>query len=73
MRTALMAAIYIEAAFSLPGLGTVAIASQQGGLGFDLPVIVGIVTVVATTVIVFNIVADLVAAKADPRIALGRR
>ena len=73
MSTALMAAIYIEAAFSLPGLGTVAIQSQQGGVGFDLPVIVGIVTVVATTVIVFNIVADLVAAKADPRIALGRR
>jgi peptide/nickel transport system permease protein len=73
MSTALMAAIYIEATFALPGLGTTAIASQQGGLGFDLPVIVGIVTVVASTVIVFNIVADLVAAKADPRIVLARR
>jgi peptide/nickel transport system permease protein len=68
MSTALMAAIYIEAAFALPGLGTVALQAQTGGLGFDLPVIVGVVTVIAVVVIVFNIVADIVAAWADPRI-----
>ncbi|MGN6379741.1 MAG: ABC transporter permease [Gaiellales bacterium] len=73
MSTALMAAIYIEAAFTLPGLGTQAIQAQTGAVGFDLPVIVGIVTVVASTVIVFNVIADLVAARADPRILLGRR
>jgi peptide/nickel transport system permease protein len=73
MSTALMAAVYIEAAFALPGLGTVALQAQQGGLGFDLPVIVGVVTVIAVTVIAFNIVADIVAAWADPRIQPARR
>ncbi len=73
MSTALMAAIYIEAAFALPGLGTVALQAQTGGLGFDLPVIVGVVTVIAVTVIMFNIVADIVAAYADPRIQPARR
>ncbi len=73
MSTALMAAIYIEAVFDLPGLGTTALIAQQGDIGFDLPVIVGIVTVVATAVIVFNVVADVVAARADPRIRIGRR
>ena len=73
MSTALMAAIYIEAAFALPGLGTAALQAQQGALGFDLPVIVGVVTVIAVIVIVFNIVADIVAAWADPRIQPARR
>lgn len=73
MSTALMAAIYIEAVFNLPGLGTTALIAQEGGVGFDLPVIVGIVTVVAAAVISFNVIADLVAARADPRIRIGRR
>lgn len=73
MSTALMAAIYIEAVFNLPGLGTTALIAQQGNVGFDLPVIVGVVTVVAAAVITFTIVADLAATRADPRIRLGRR
>jgi peptide/nickel transport system permease protein len=70
--TSLMAAIYIEAAFNLPGIGTQALTAQVGFNGLDLPVIVGIVTVVATTVIVLNVVADIVAARADPRIVIAR-
>jgi len=70
--TSLMAAIYIEAAFALPGIGTQALTAQVGFNGLDLPVIVGIVTVVATTVIVLNVVADIVAARADPRIVIAR-
>jgi peptide/nickel transport system permease protein len=71
--TSLMAAIYIEAAFDLPGLGTQALQAQTGALGFDLPVIVGVVTVVATCVIVLNVVADVVAVRADPRLVVNRR
>jgi peptide/nickel transport system permease protein len=73
MSTSLMAAIYIEAAFAIPGLGTQALNAQQGIAGIDLPVIVGIVMVVATAVIISNVVADVVAAKADPRIVIERR
>jgi peptide/nickel transport system permease protein len=71
--TSLMAAIYIEAAFALPGIGTQALQAQVGFLGLDLPVIVGVVTVVATAVIISNVVADIIAAKADPRIVVARR
>ena len=35
--------------------------------------IVGVVTVVATAVIIANVVADIIAAKADPRIVVARR
>jgi hypothetical protein len=58
-----MAAIYIEAAFALPGIGTQALQAQVGFLGLDLPVIVGVVTVVATAVIIANVVADIIAAR----------
>ena len=47
-----MAAIYIEVAFGLPGLGTQALQAQLGFVGLDLPVIVGVVMVVATAVII---------------------
>jgi peptide/nickel transport system permease protein len=69
----LIAAIYIEAAFALPGIGTAALQAQSGFVGFDLPVIVGVVTIVAATVIVLNVVADVIALKADPRLVVGRR
>jgi ABC-type dipeptide/oligopeptide/nickel transport system permease component len=57
----------------LPGIGTQALQAQVGFLGLDLPVIVGVVTVVATAVIISNVVADIIAAKADPRIVVARR
>lgn len=69
---ALTAAIYIEVAFGLPGLGQTALFAQQGLVGFDLPVITGIVVVVAGTVIALNAVADIIAVRLDPRLELGR-
>jgi peptide/nickel transport system permease protein len=71
--TALMAAIYIELVFGLPGLGQSALQAQQGVVGIDLPVIVGIIMVVAATVIVLNVIADIVAVRLDPRLELGGR
>ncbi len=70
---ALTAAIYIEVAYGLPGLGQTALFAQQGGTGFDLPVITGIVLVVAAAVITLNAVADIVAVRLDPRLTLGGR
>jgi ABC-type dipeptide/oligopeptide/nickel transport system permease component len=39
--------------------------------GFDLPVIVGVVTTVAAAVVVLNVAADLVSAALDPRTRTG--
>jgi peptide/nickel transport system permease protein len=70
---ALIAAIYIEVVFGLPGLGQAAIQAQVGIVGLDLPVILGVITVVAVAVIVLNVIADIVAVRLDPRLELGRR
>ena len=70
---ALIAAIYIEIVFGLPGLGSAAVQAQVGIVGLDLPVILGVITVVAAAVIVLNVVADVVAVRLDPRLELGRR
>jgi peptide/nickel transport system permease protein len=71
--TALTAAIYIEVAFSLPGLGQTALTAQQGSVGLDLPVITGVIMVVAAAVITLNTVADILAVRLDPRLELGSR
>jgi peptide/nickel transport system permease protein len=70
---ALIAAIYIEIVFGLPGLGSAAVQAQVGIVGLDLPVILGVITVVAAAVIVLNVIADVVAVRLDPRLELGRR
>ena len=70
---ALVAAIYIEVVFGLPGLGNTAIQAQAGIVGLDLPVILGVITVVAAAVIILNVLADIVAVRLDPRLELGRR
>jgi peptide/nickel transport system permease protein len=69
---ALTAAIYIEVAFGLPGLGQTALFAQQGFVGFDLPVITGIVMAIAATVIALNAIADIIAVRLDPRLEIGR-
>jgi len=69
---ALTAAIYIEVAFGLPGLGSDALFAQQGFVGFDLPVITGIVMAIAATVIALNAIADIIAVRLDPRLEIGR-
>ncbi|CAB4938863.1 MAG: ABC transporter permease subunit [Actinobacteria bacterium] len=60
-------AIIIEAIFSLPGLGTLAISSVNDA---DLPVIVGITLITAVFIIVANLVVDLLYAVIDPRVRL---
>jgi peptide/nickel transport system permease protein len=59
------AAIFVEVAFGIPGLGRTAAQSFQRR---DFPVIIGILLFVAFTVAVANLIADLVAAALDPRV-----
>ena len=60
-------AVVTEAVFNLPGLGRLAIESVTD---YDLPVIVGTVVVVATFVIVANLIVDLLYAAIDPRVRI---
>ena len=60
-------AIIAESVFNYNGLGKLAVTAIQRQ---DLPVIVGIVLMVATFVVVANIVVDLLYAVIDPRVRL---
>jgi len=86
---ALTVAIYIETIFSLHGAGELAIGSlgfasgtatggdvvSGGALGghFNLPVLAGVMFMIALTVIVLNLIVDLTYAFLDPRIRLSGR
>jgi peptide/nickel transport system permease protein len=60
--------VVIETVFGWPGLGTLA---YQGAVNRDYPVVMGVTMLVATLVVVTNIVVDLVYTALDPRIRLG--
>jgi peptide/nickel transport system permease protein len=59
-------ALFTEQIFSWPGIGRLFIESA---FRFDYPVIMGIVTIISTLVIVSNLLADILYAILDPRIA----
>ena len=60
--------IFVERAFGLPGVGRLLISSLGGR---DLPVILGIVVLVTTAIVVFNLFVDLLYPLLDPRIGFG--
>lgn len=60
-------AIITESVFNYPGLGKLAVAANAD---FDLPTLVGLVLLLATFVIVANIIVDLLYAVIDPRVRL---
>ena len=60
-------AIITESVFNYPGLGKLAV---QANSDFDLPTLVGLVLLLATFVIVANIIVDLLYAVIDPRVRL---
>jgi peptide/nickel transport system permease protein len=64
-------AIFVERVFGLPGLGNLATSAVSGSVGFDLPLIVGVVLCVTTAVIVFNLIVDVLSATLDPRVRPG--
>jgi peptide/nickel transport system permease protein len=62
----LSGAVAVEAIFSWPGLG---LATYDAIQGPDLPMLQGLFLVFSAAVIVFNLIADLLYAKLDPRVA----
>jgi len=60
-------AIITESVFNYPGMGKLAVAANAD---FDLPTLVGLVLLLATFVIIANIIVDLLYAVIDPRVRL---
>jgi oligopeptide transport system permease protein len=61
----LTGAVVIETVFGLPGLGRYFV---QGALNRDYPLVLGVVTLYAFLIILFNFFADLIYGWLDPRI-----
>jgi peptide/nickel transport system permease protein len=70
--TAVGICVYIEAVFRMPGLGLTTLRSM-GGVGLDLPMLVGITLFTGTMIIVLNLLVDLLAVIVDPRISQSPR
>ena len=70
--TAVGICVYIEAVFRMPGLGLTTLQSM-GGLGLDLPMLIGITLFTGTVIIVLNLFVDLLALIVDPRITQSPR
>jgi oligopeptide transport system permease protein len=60
----LTGAVVIETVFALPGLGRHFV---QGALNRDYPLVLGVVTIYAGLIILFNLAADLIYGWLDPR------
>ena len=70
--TAIGVSIYIEAAYGLQGLGTLALQAFFGSL--ELPLILAVVTVITALVVAANLIVDAICVLVDPRVAReGRR
>jgi peptide/nickel transport system permease protein len=60
-------AVFVERVFGLPGVGSL----LYNALGRrDMPIILGVVLLVTTTILIFNLIVDLLYAVLDPRITL---
>lgn len=59
--------VFVERVFGLPGIGNLLFVSLQR---HDLPVIVGIVVVVTSAILFFNLAVDLLYGALDPRIRM---
>ncbi len=64
----LTGAVVIETVFGLPGLGRYFV---QGALNRDYPLVLGVVTLYAGLIILFNLLADLIYGWLDPRMREG--
>jgi peptide/nickel transport system permease protein len=65
----IVGAVLVEDTFSLPGIGQLLVQSANAK---DLPMLQGVAVLVATTIIVANLFADIAYMLVDPRIRLGR-
>jgi len=60
----LTGAVVVETVFAIPGLGRYFV---QGALNRDYPLVLGVVTLYAALIIIFNLLADLAYGWLDPR------
>lgn len=60
-------ALFIETAFTLPGMGQLLVHALANG---DVPVILGIVLTVSIAVVIANLVVDILYSVLDPRVRL---
>jgi peptide/nickel transport system permease protein len=67
--SALTATVFVEAVFGIPGVGGLLVTAVNNT---DIPVIQGIVLLVAIWVVCANIVIDLLYVAIDPRVSFGR-
>ena len=65
----IVGAVLVEDTFSLPGIGQLLV---QSATAKDLPMLQGVAMLVATIIIVANLLADIAYMIADPRIRLGQ-
>ena len=64
----IVSSIFLDSIFAIPGFGAVAEAAYRG---FDYPMILGVVMVTSLTIILTNLLIDLIYPFLDPRIKLG--
>lgn len=71
--TALGVCIFIETAYSLPGLSSAAVRAMAGATGaLDLPLILAIIFLLTLIVVIGNLIVDAAYMLIDPRIAFRR-
>ena len=66
--TLISGSVILEAMFNIPGMGQMMIVSLRSR---DVPVVQGLALVLATGVVVVNLLVDIVYLKVDPRISVG--
>jgi peptide/nickel transport system permease protein len=64
--SSLTATVFVEDVFGIPGLGGLLVTSVENT---DIPVIQGLVLIVATWVVAVNVVVDLCYVSIDPRVS----
>jgi peptide/nickel transport system permease protein len=57
--------LFIENVFSLPGLGKM---MTRGLQTYDLPVLLGVITVMTVSIVVLNVIIDVIYTLCDPRV-----
>jgi peptide/nickel transport system permease protein len=61
-------AIFVEQVFELSGLGSLMFGASSGSIGFDLPIIAGVILVVSLAVVLFNLIVDVLMGVVDARV-----
>ena len=60
-------AVIVEQIFAIPGLGQVAVGATGQG---DIPLVMGVVLVIAVLVVIVNLVIDLLQGWLNPKVRL---